>query len=770
MSGPDSGRVAVDITNCDREPIHVPGSIQPHGVIVAVTLDSMRVAQVGGDSETLLGRPADDLLGRPIADWLTAEQCRRIGELVASGSLDRPSRAFVISGPPVQADMNAVVHVSDGILILELEPTGTDAGDDSIALVHGMVRHIQAAATHREACQAAASQVAAATGFDRVVVYRFLPDSSGLVEAEVCRKGMDSFLGLQFPASDIPKQARELYLRNWIRAIPDAKYSPFPIVPERNPVTGRQLDLTQSALRSVSPIHLEYLANMGVRASLSLSLILNGRLWGLIACHHETAKFVGHEQRMALETFAQMASYILETKLTSEELAARLKAVDLHDQMIASLSKEQDLTKGLRSNQSNLMNYIHSGGVCVWMDGNMIQVGATPNERQTSDLVNWLNTAVTDGVYHTDTLPYVYTPSIAFKDVASGILALSVSRTPRDYVIWFRPELVRTITWAGDPLKAVTQAEDGPKLSPRSSFAAWQAEMRLHAAPWTNVDLQTAQTLRVSLLEVVLLRIDEVAREKQAANARQEALLEELDKRIQQWEATARDLKREGDRRAVLEAELSEVLRRTVVEQESERQRIARELHDKLGQFLTIMQLDLDEIARRSTSADRVRDAVSRLKELTSTVGQEVNRLAWEIRPTSLDDLGLQTAVQQFTEEWSERSGLDFDLHVRMDDRRFPSSIETTLYRVIQEAVTNIVKHARASRVGIILEATGDEVSLIVEDNGQGFNWEDPDAARSPSARLGLLGIRERLALVGGRLEIESERGVGTTLIVHVPH
>jgi signal transduction histidine kinase len=219
----------------------------------------------------------------------------------------------------------------------------------------------------------------------------------------------------------------------------------------------------------------------------------------------------------------------------------------------------------------------------------------------------------------------------------------------------------------------------------------------------------------------------------------------------------------------VVEAELSQVLRRTVVDQENERQRIARELHDSLGQHLTIMQLDLDEIARRSGSAEEVRSGVSRLKELASSVGHEINRLAWEIRPTTLDDLGLQTAVQQFLEEWSERSGLKFDLHLMLDNRRLSPEVETTLYRVLQEAITNVVKHAEATKIGVILEATAREVRLIVEDNGKGFNWDGADDHISPTARLGLLGIRERLALIKGHLEIESGHGSGTTLIVHAP-
>ena len=757
-----------DLTNCDREPIQLQGSIQPHGALLALDPDSLVILQAAGRTAAMLGHQPGQLPGKPFTDFLSEDQTASLRELLAGAAkIAKPVQAFLLDPPAGGTKLSVTVHQSAGIPVIELEEIDPEAARDTIALVQNMVRSLQVVADPVACCQAAAEQVRAVTGFDRVVVYRFLPDDAGVVDAEARRADMTPFLGLRFPAADIPKQARELYLRNWIRVIPDSRYEPAPLVPGLNPLTGKPLDMSHCALRSVSPIHLEYLANMGVRASMSLSLILHGKLWGLIACHHESPRQVPHQLRIALELFTQMASYILETKITAEELTARLRTSTIHDDMIASLSKEEDLAGGLTRNQPNLLDYISASGVCVWMDGRMAQLGVAPTQEQTRGLVDWLNTSVKQGVFHTDSLPLVYPQAAQFKDVASGILALSVSRMPRDYVIWFRPEIIQTVRWAGDPVKTLTDTADGPRLSPRESFAAWEEQMRLHSAPWSNVDVQTAETLRVSLHEVVLLRIDQIAREKEAARQRQEALLAELDKRIQQWEATAQELRLEGDRRAVVEAELSQVLRQTVIDQEIERQRIARELHDSLGQYLTIMQLEFDEIARASGSAEVVRSGVSRLKELASSVGNEINRLAWEIRPTSLDDLGLQTAVEQFLEEWRARSGLTFDLQLMLDNRRLPPTVETTLYRVLQEAINNVVKHAEATRVGIILEVSGNEVSLIVEDDGKGFIWDE--SAPSPSARLGLLGIRERLALVGGRLEIEAGHGKGTALIVHAP-
>jgi signal transduction histidine kinase len=382
-------------------------------------------------------------------------------------------------------------------------------------------------------------------------------------------------------------------------------------------------------------------------------------------------------------------------------------------------------------------------------------------------LVKWLSENMTNGVFHTDRLSSHIARAAGFADIASGILAISVSRSPRDYLIWFRPEIVQTVSWAGNPDKSLDTSSDGVRLSPRKSFAKWQQSVRLQSEPWSSIDVKTAQALRASLLEVVLEHIDQLARERQRAKIQQDALIAQLDDRIKEWEAIAQQLKLEGDRRTLLETELAQVLRSTVTEQEAERQRIARELHDSLGQYLTVMRLDLDNIAHHGDASPAIQQRVERLKGLTAEAGQEVNKLAWEIRPTALDDLGLQTAFEQFLEEWSERSKLQFDLHLALSDRRLAPTIETALYRVLQEGIRNVVKHSGATRVGVILEATTKEVRLIIEDNGGGFPF-DESQLQKPSARLGLLGIRERLALVGGTLEIESSPS-GTTLLIHVP-
>ncbi len=242
--------------------------------------------------------------------------------------------------------------------------------------------------------------------------------------------------------------------------------------------------------------------------------------------------------------------------------------------------------------------------------------------------------------------------------------------------------------------------------------------------------------------------------------------LAELDHRLTQWQAMAADLKVETERRAQAETELSQVLRHTVAEQERERQRIARELHDSLGQSLTLLRLGLEGLDR---AAPAVSGQVAALKRIADELGREINRLAWEIRPTALDDLGLPTAIRHLLDTWGERSPLQFDVHLTLAGRRLPAPVETTLYRVLQEAVTNVARHAEARRVGIILEASEQEARLIVEDDGRGFTWDGSNVSGVTSGRLGLIGMRERLTLVGGTLEVETSPGGGTTLFSRVP-
>lgn len=541
MSDPRFGEA--DPTNCDREPIHIPGSIQPHGALLVLDRD-FRVIQSAGDLPGLLGARMQDVEGRSPEHVLGSSALECLRELAEPGEpIPRPTFAFEAATGDGRL-LEAFAHRQDELCILELEPSPPGPRIDPLALVQRMIRPLRNAPDVDTLARAVADEVKRASGFDRVMVYRFLEDASGAVVAEAREDGLEAYLGLHYPATDIPAQARAMYLKSWIRLIPNVHYTPAPLQPELCPATARPLDLTHAVLRSVSPLHLEYLANMGVAASMSLSLVVQGRLWGLVACHHRTPKPVSPGLRAACELLAQVVSLQLDEKLAKEEQFADVRTRSLLPRLIEAMTREDDPAQALLRGQPNLLDYIPADGVVVWQDGRASRLGRTPDDRQVRDLVSWLTETVGEGVFSTDRLPSLCPAAASFAGVASGLIALSISRDPKDYVLWFRPERVETVTWAGDPEKPVSIEAGARRLAPRQSFEAWKQTVRGRARPWRASDAQSAFELRIAILEIVLRRIDQVVRERERAKARQDVLLAELDHRVKNTLATIQALVR----------------------------------------------------------------------------------------------------------------------------------------------------------------------------------------------------------------------------------
>jgi light-regulated signal transduction histidine kinase (bacteriophytochrome) len=538
----------VDLTNCDREPIHIPGTILPHGAMLVVDPATLLVEQVAGDTLGLFGTDAASLAGQDLAGLLSSEQIERLRALLRSSSLTRPRHLLdpllrVVPDRPTDAS----VHLSDGALVIEAEdadPTDRHAVDP-LACVQEMFDGLGDAPDLQAYCQRAAERVRAAAGYDRVMVYRFMPDESGWVFAEARRADIAPFLDLHYPASDIPTQARALYLTSSLRLITEVDYTPAPLLPAINPRSGRPLDMSHATLRDVSPIHREYLRNMGVDASMSISIVSEGKLWGLIACHHYTPRRLPRHLRGVCELFGSMFSLQLEVRLRAEQLEARLLSRKALSSIMHTLAGEEDYGAGLVAQQQPLLDYISAGGlalrvgqtrggVAIRVNSGITALGKTPDDDQIGALTDWLTTRMGtfEGVYATDRLGEDYPPAKAYAGIASGLLAVSVSREPRDFVLWFRPEVVETVRWGGDPNKPMELGPNGARLTPRQSFAAWTETVRGRSTPWSPSENDAALDLRVSLLEIVLRRIDAAARERLRAWQQEQLLMAELDHRV----------------------------------------------------------------------------------------------------------------------------------------------------------------------------------------------------------------------------------------------
>jgi chemotaxis family two-component system sensor kinase Cph1 len=531
-----------DLTDCDREAIRIPGSIQPHGVLLALDATTLKVVQLAGDTEQLLGLTVAELIEKDLAAQLGSEASLQVERLVKNDEL--VTRPFFV----VEADIggqlfDVCAHLSGGLVVLELEKRRAGVPDDGIALIHKMLGSVQAAANLADLLAAIVQEVQQSTGVDRAMLYRFADDDSGHVVAERrSSDAVDSFLDLHYPATDVPVQAREMYRTCWVRYIPDARYVPEKLKPPNNPLTGEPLDLSFSLLRSVSPVHLEYLANMGVAASMSLSIVVDGRLWGLIACHHGEPLQLSCRLRAALELFAQLASLQLKTRLELDLAERRVESRDVLAHLIATMTAG-DLSS-LLNQQPNLLDLIDAGGVAVIVDGTIATLGSTPSTPQLRALAIWLNAEMVDGIVATSHLVSRYPPARDFLASAAGLLSLSISRSPRDNVLWFLPEAVSTVTWAGQPAKLLSKGLLGDRLTPRKSFEAWTETVTGMSRPWLLHEIEVATVLRVSVLEVVLERMDQVARARDEARAHQDLLMAELDHRVKNTLATIQALVR----------------------------------------------------------------------------------------------------------------------------------------------------------------------------------------------------------------------------------
>jgi PAS domain S-box-containing protein len=480
---------------CAREPIHVPGSIQPHGALLAVSLADLRVVQASANAEEFLGTSAPSLLGRSLDELFDAPLH------VALDAIEQTNpRAVLIAGRL----FDAILHRTGERLLVELEPAAAQderthpAFPEPYLQLNRAISRLREAANVDELLAVAAREVRSLIEFDRVMVYRFEPDDHGVVVAEARRDDLQPYLGQHYPATDIPPQARRLYLINPLRIIPDARYRPSPLVPATDPATGAPLDLSQSVLRSVSPVHLEYLANMGARASMSISLPYGSRLWGLLACHHETPRFIPYRTRLACELFGNVLTWLVAMRADGEEAQARARAADTRMAIVERVNRD-GVVNGVIRGSPSVLDLVAASGAAIWRSGTCCTLGKTPSENQIERLVHWLRTVLRDGVYATEGLSHVCPFGAELKDLASGLLAVSFAAPWEHLILWFRPEAPRTVRWAGDP--GVPLGWRDERICPRRSFSEWLEQVKLTAVPWQGVEIESAVGLRAAIVE-----------------------------------------------------------------------------------------------------------------------------------------------------------------------------------------------------------------------------------------------------------------------------
>ncbi|MEQ1818180.1 MAG: HWE histidine kinase domain-containing protein, partial [Terricaulis sp.] len=519
-------------SNCDREPIHIPGTIQPHGCLIACDQQLGTIQRTSANTASFLGLGDVDLNGRDLAETLGAEFVHTLRNAAATAS--EGTRAVVLVNQPLTPGgptFDISVHRYKGVAIIEFEHADTPTAAGPLEISRTLVSSVARFTDLTDLFAKAPRLIRGVLGYDRVMIYQFAQDGSGKVIGEAKRSDLEGFHGQYFPATDIPQQARRLYVQNRIRVISNANCERMPIVPEYD-ASGEPLDLSMAHLRSVSPIHCEYLRNMGVGASMSISVVVDGALWGLIACHHYGPRILSLPQRIAAEMFGEFFSLQIEAMSRKWRLDSAARARRSLDRIMRDASYQGDIIGFLRDKLDEFSALVPCDGVGLWLNGTWSTHGVAPPSKSAPPLMRFLGTVSDGRVWASHELSARFSAASEYADQVSGVLAVPLSQTPKDYLVFFRHEVVQTLEWAGDPNKKYEIGPHGDRLTPRKSFSIWKETVERQSVPWTDDDREMAEAARTALLEVVMRHSEILETERQTADVRQKVLNEELNHRV----------------------------------------------------------------------------------------------------------------------------------------------------------------------------------------------------------------------------------------------
>ena len=733
----------LDLSGCDIEPIRTPGSIQPHGFMLTLS-SGLEVLQASANLADWTGAEAGAAIGRALRDVIGDAAGARVEHELGGADLGaRPLYLGTITAANGK-HFDVLGHAWDGLLIIEFENVDRPQPADFrhlYPLVSDFLQKVNEHASIPALSELAARHVRSVTGYGRVMVYQFDPSGHGRVVAESLAPGYDSYLGQSFPASDIPAQARDLYRLSPIRLIQDANYQPSPLVPGDNPLTGARNDLSFAALRSVSPVHLQYMRNMGTLASMSVSLIVKGKLWGLISCHNAGPCPVAVEKRTACEQLGQILSLCIETREDAGELQFRLDVRRVMVDLLGHLTKGADFVDNLSGVFPELLRFARAGGVAIVADERILTYGDAPGEEAIRGLATWLAVHGHTELFHTDHLADVYPPAKDLMRNASGLMALPISRIHQHYLLWFRPELVQTVEWAGNPYEKQAPPGAPTQLSPRQSFAAWRETIHGHSLPWHAAEIELAIEFRSALLGIALERAEQMA-------------------------------------------ELAEELSRSNKELEAFSYSVSHDLRSPLRHIVGFSDL-LIESAGAEDAIMRQR-FLKNIKESARLAGKLVDDLLSfsqmgraALRPADVDMAELVSAcIDKLGIEIGQRN-VDWHIDALPTIHADPTFLHLALFNLL----SNAVKFTAARDPAVIriwADDKQDETVFHVADNGAGFNMDYVHKLFGVFQRLhrmedfqgtgiGLANVRRIVERHNGRVWAESKQAEGATFSFSIP-
>lgn len=737
--------IEYDLSNCDKEPIHLIRYVQSHACILVVDVEegALPIIQASNNTESFIGSSLDSVLGEPVSSFFPELIVSKLKEAYLNDSFDQINPVILDRTSDKQPSRQIIAHRSENVLVLEIEYQQSYLNSSAyFQKLEKILNQLQLSADKEVLFDQLTQGVKELTGYDRIMIYQFDQDWNGEVIAEAREERLESYLGLHYPATDIPAQARALFLRNQVRIISDISESAAVIYPVVSPKTKEPLDLSDAIARGTSPIHIEYLQNMGVVGTLNVSIIVKNELWGLIACHHYSTKRLDYRVRAMIKLLSQVVSGYITLHGVNSLQSRSLQAEKVRAELFDLMSKSWDLNEIITSNEPSLLHLIDSTGAILFMNRELKSIGEVPPQEDVLALIDFLSVHDKNGIVACNGIAH----DPAFEHFTGkniiGFLALRISPSPYECIIWFRPEYAKEIAWGGKPQKSVSSTENSVRLSPRKSFEKYIQKIDGQCRPWEAYEVDIVKALGEDIKEIVVQKFAEL----QKLNSELEDAYGELES---------------------FSYTVSHDLRTPLRGIEGFVGILKEDYGDKFDEYgKMVMQTIVDSVGKMNAFINDI---------LTiSRVGRSV---------MIINDLNIREIITEVVEKNLALEPSDRNIVVHMPDY-LPSvqGDKTLVVQVFDNLLSNAIKYTKKEREAVIeisfIEET-DEVSFFIKDNGIGFDKKYEDRIFEVFSRLvteeefagtgiGLAIVKRIINRHNGSIGVESEPGVGSNFYVRL--